>query len=99
MPDLPRRWLPRAAATGRHFDVAWAMHAWLFAPYLTPHFQFSRAWWHGGRPLIRAHKLNQRQQAMPPAWIWLYRVSAGVHAVLARLGGGGDYRSILRDAL
>lgn len=81
------------------FDAGWAMFRWMWAPYLESQFAFTPAWSVEGRRFSGPSYPNQRHQAFPPAWIWLFRVTFGTHTSLVRLGVTLDAREGLESAL
>lgn len=84
---------------GFDFEHHWRLLRGEWAPYLAPTHRFDadalRALYLEGK----RNNPNLRRIAIPPEWIWLQRLTFGLHAVLARLGAKGDFGAELRDAL
>ncbi|MCB9690911.1 MAG: AarF/ABC1/UbiB kinase family protein [Alphaproteobacteria bacterium] len=66
-------------------DELHALVRWMFAPYRTARFAFTKAWWHEGRRFSSPSASNGRKMGFPPAWLWLQRTFWGLHAVLVSL--------------
>jgi predicted unusual protein kinase regulating ubiquinone biosynthesis (AarF/ABC1/UbiB family) len=81
------------------FDAHWAMISYQWEPYLAPSYRFTREYVLRGQKYSGPGNPNLRKLAIPPEWIWTTRLHWGLHAVLARLGAEGDFRSVLMDAL
>jgi predicted unusual protein kinase regulating ubiquinone biosynthesis (AarF/ABC1/UbiB family) len=81
------------------YDEFWDFQRWLYAPWSSASFRFEPGWLRRGMRWTTPAARNLRHQAMPPAWLWLLRVQAGLHAVLVRLGAQGDFRGAFRECL
>ena len=81
------------------FDDLWAMMRHLFAPYLSPRFQFTPAWWKAGMRFTQPTNRNMRHLSVPPPWLWMQRTVWGLHAVLLNLEVEGPLRDVLLDCL
>lgn len=100
------RFLDAMVATGQvprpdrfDLDEGWALQRFAFAPYLEPHFRFTRRWWLTGMRFTRPTAKNQRVVDLPPPWIWLMRMQWGLHSVLVRLHAQGDFRTPFLELL
>jgi predicted unusual protein kinase regulating ubiquinone biosynthesis (AarF/ABC1/UbiB family) len=76
-----------------------AMLTWQWRPYASPSFRFDRPYLLEGARFSHPTNPNLTKLAMPPEAIWIHRLQAGLHAVLARLGAEGDFRATLRPFL
>jgi predicted unusual protein kinase regulating ubiquinone biosynthesis (AarF/ABC1/UbiB family) len=84
---------------GFDYDLHWEMLCHEYAPYREPDFRFTADYVRAGLEYSRPSNPNLRKLAIPPQWIWLERLTWGLHAVLARLGAEGPFADIMRDAL
>lgn len=81
------------------FDLHWRMLRHQWAPYLSDDYAFSLGHIREGMEYSRPTNPNLRRLAIPPEWIWLQRLQWGLHAVLARLGVRGSFRTLLLEIL
>ncbi|GAB4535916.1 MAG: AarF/ABC1/UbiB kinase family protein [Haliangiales bacterium] len=81
------------------FDHHWEMLKHQYAPYRSPRFAFTSEYVRAGMKFTGPSNPNLRKLAIPPPWIWLQRLTWGLHAVLARLGADGPFADVFRAAL
>ena len=62
-------------------------------------FDFTSAYVREGYEYTGPTSANMRRVAIPPPWIWVQRLHAGLHAVLARLDARGAFAEDFADAL
>jgi predicted unusual protein kinase regulating ubiquinone biosynthesis (AarF/ABC1/UbiB family) len=84
---------------GFDWDQQWAMDRWTWEPYLGGAYTCDRGWAARGVAFSRPSNPNLRRLSLPPASVWLTRLTIGLHAVLGRLGARGRFDLLLRDAL
>jgi predicted unusual protein kinase regulating ubiquinone biosynthesis (AarF/ABC1/UbiB family) len=84
---------------GFDFDQHWRQARYELEPYSSPEFQFTREYSARSAEFSRPTNPNARKIALPPPYLWILRMQYGLHAVLARLGARGDFRSVMRQAL
>ena len=75
------------------------MLAFLLDPYRVDRFRFDRTWWQRGLARFQTLGGNARHLAVPPAWLWLQRSIAGLHAVLLKLDVAAPLAEVLHQAL
>lgn len=81
------------------FDYHWRMLRHAYAPYLSPHFEFTATFVRQGMQMNGPTNPNARHMALPPQSLWVERLLWGLHAVLAKLGASGDFRALLLEPL
>jgi len=88
-----------AKPRGFDWDIQWAMTRHLWEPYLTPTFRFTSEYIQRVSEFSRPTNPNLQRLSIPPPWIWLQRLTWGLHSVLARMGASGPFADVLRQAL
>jgi len=88
-----------AKSRGFDWDIQWAMTRHLWEPYLTPTFRFTSEYIQRVAEFSRPTNPNLQRLAIPPPWIWLQRLTWGLHSVLARMGARGPFAGVLHEAL
>jgi predicted unusual protein kinase regulating ubiquinone biosynthesis (AarF/ABC1/UbiB family) len=81
------------------FDHHWALLCHEYAPYRSARFRFTREWLKGALEFSKPSNPNLRRLVIPPPWIWLERLTWGLHAVLVRLEAEGSFGDLLRGVL
>jgi predicted unusual protein kinase regulating ubiquinone biosynthesis (AarF/ABC1/UbiB family) len=81
------------------FDHHWALMCHELSPYRSARFRFTTEYVRRGMEFSRPGNPNLRLLAIPPQWIWLERLTWGLHAVLARLDAEGPFADVMREAL
>lgn len=88
-----------AVERGFDWDTHWGMLHHLWEPYLTPTFRFTPDYLQRGVQFSRPSNPNLRKLSIPPEWIWLQRVTWGLHSVLTRMRAEAPLGGVLRAAL
>lgn len=81
------------------FDHHWESERCAFTPFLSPQYHFERGFVQRAAAMNGPDSPNARHQALPPPWMWVYRLTFGLHSSLARIGARGCYADMLREIL
>lgn len=81
------------------FDHHWEAERCAFTPFLSPVYHFERGFVRRAAAMNGPDSPNARHQALPPPWMWIYRLTFGLHSSLARMGARGRYADMLREIL
>lgn len=81
------------------FDLHWRMMCHYYAPFRSAEFEFTLGHIRQAMEFNGFNNPNGRRMSIQPQWIWQQRLQWGLHAVLARLGARGDFRSLMLEFL
>jgi predicted unusual protein kinase regulating ubiquinone biosynthesis (AarF/ABC1/UbiB family) len=81
------------------WDAHWDVMNYLYEPFLTPHFHYTRAYVERSFELIGLQSPNWRRTAMPGPWLLTNRLQWGLNSLLALLGAEGDFGTLYRSCL
>jgi len=81
------------------WDAHWDVMNYLYEPFLTPNFRYTRAYVERSFEVIGLQSPNWRRTAMPGPWLLTNRLQWGLNSLLALLGAEGDFATLYRSCL